>query len=389
MRIAVLDYDVRPTNPIGSCHRRLLADLCEQHEFTVFAVRFDNPRPDRIIWVRVPCPMRPLALLFVWFHAVAPIVYLLHRLRRRTRFDLVQFVESDFSFGHISYAHFCHRAYLRRGSQQRGGPRLRRFFRWLDHVLHAAVEPWVFRRVRLTVVPSQGLAEELRLEYPVVAEKLIVVPNPVDLWRMEPPPEYDRAALRVALGIEPEQLAVVFAALGHFERKGLPLLLEALSILRDPRLSLMVVGGQSDLVRAYRKRADELGLPEPMVRFVGMQQDVRPFFWSADLFALPSAYEAFPLVALEAAAARLPLLVTQLHGVEEFVEDGYNGYVVERSVHGVARGLTRFLSLSAASRTRLGELACSEVRRYDAGSFVAGWATVYAERDALVRRRQS
>jgi glycosyltransferase involved in cell wall biosynthesis len=382
MRIAVLDYDVRPTNPIGGCHRRLVAELCDEHEFTVFAVRFDNPSPERITWVRVPCPTRPLALLYVTFHAVAPAVYLLHRLRRRTRFDVVQFVESDFSFGDISYAHFCHRGYLRRRPQQRGGQRLRRFFRWLDHVFHAAVEPWVFRRVGQVVVPSQGLAEELRREYPVVGEKLLVVPNPVDLRRMEAPPEYDRAARRAALGIKPEQVAVVFVALGHFERKGLPLLLDALSVLGDPRLSLIVVGGQADLVRAYRRRADELGLSEPAVRFVGMQQDVRQFFWSGDLFALPSAYEAFPLVVLEAAAARLPLLVTHVHGVEELVVDGGNGFVVERSVEGVARGLTRFLSLPPASRTRLGELAYSEVRRYDAESFVTAWTKLYAERDA-------
>jgi hypothetical protein len=48
MRIAVFDYKVVPTNPIGSCHLRMLQGLCREHEFTVFAVEFENSCPERI-----------------------------------------------------------------------------------------------------------------------------------------------------------------------------------------------------------------------------------------------------------------------------------------------------------------------------------------------------
>ncbi len=102
MRIAVLDYRVVPTNPIGGCHLRMLKGLCREHQFTVFAPEFQNPDPDRIEWVRVPVPKRPLALLFIAFHAIAPFYYWFYRLRRGVRFDAVQIVESKFSFGDIS-----------------------------------------------------------------------------------------------------------------------------------------------------------------------------------------------------------------------------------------------------------------------------------------------
>jgi hypothetical protein len=48
MRIAVFDYRVLRTTPIGSCHRALLQALCHGYDFTVFAVQFDNPCPERI-----------------------------------------------------------------------------------------------------------------------------------------------------------------------------------------------------------------------------------------------------------------------------------------------------------------------------------------------------
>ena len=67
MKIAIFDYRVTPTKPVGSCHRRMLSARCEEHELVVFAPEFDNPRPDRIDYLPIREPRRPLALLFVLF----------------------------------------------------------------------------------------------------------------------------------------------------------------------------------------------------------------------------------------------------------------------------------------------------------------------------------
>src|SRR3954468_19743547 len=109
MRIAVVDYMVTETSPIGGCHLRMIRGLYQEHDFTVFAVKFDNPAPDRIKWVRVPAPTRPLAALFVMFHILVPLLLWIERLRG-ARFDLVQVVESNALGGSVSYAQFCHRA---------------------------------------------------------------------------------------------------------------------------------------------------------------------------------------------------------------------------------------------------------------------------------------
>ncbi|MEM2568209.1 MAG: glycosyltransferase family 4 protein [Candidatus Bathyarchaeia archaeon] len=378
MRIAVFDYKVIPTNPIGSCHRRIIQSLCDEYEFTVFSAEFDNSLSNskRVRWVRVPVPTRPLALLFVAYHLVAPLVYLWHCLHARVRFDLVQFVESNLSFGDISYVQFCHRAYLKQRWKEAGARGLRGFLRYVDHLLHAWMEPWSFRRARWLVVPSQGLKRELEETYPFTRGKITVIHNPVDVERMRRPSDFDRESFRQAYGVGPEDLVMVFVALGHFERKGLPLILEAMKELSSPYLKLWVVGGEPDLVNVWRQRVKSMGL-EGKVMFVGMQRDIRPFLWGADVFVFPSSYEAFPLVSLEAAAAGLPLIVTPIYGVEEFVRDGETGFVVERTVEGIKEGIQRLLIIPSWERVQMGTRAQQAVAKYDMKSFVKNWDEFY------------
>lgn len=374
MRIAVFDYRVVGTNPSGSCHRALLDGLCRDHDFTVYAAEFDNPCPERITWVRVPVPRRPQALLFVSYHLAAPLRYLFEHARGRGGYDLIQMIESNLSFGDLSYVHFCHGAFLRRSAPRRST--VRAWLRWLDHRLHAAVEPWTFRRVRRIVVPSEGLAQELGQEYPVSAGKVSIIPNAVEMRRMQPPADFDRHAWRSSLGLHDADIAVVFTALGHFERKGLPTLLQALRQV-DDRFKLLVIGGQPSLVRAYQSDAARMNL-DGKVTFVGMRDDVRPYLWSSDLFALPSTYEAFPLAALEAAAAGLPLLATKLHGLTDLLLDGGNGFVLEPTQASVAAGLQRFGRLDQEERRAMGQSARTAAEAYGVDAFVDSWRKLYA-----------
>jgi glycosyltransferase involved in cell wall biosynthesis len=119
----------------------------------------------------------------------------------------------------------------------------------------------VFGRIRCIVVPSHGRARKLLEEYPTTAAKVDVIPNAVDLDRMRRSEGFDRRAVRSSLGLDDVDIAIVFAALGHFERKDLPLLLEALRQLDDARFKLVVIGGQPNLVKAYRATAAKLALP--------------------------------------------------------------------------------------------------------------------------------
>lgn len=375
LNIALFDYKVTPTNPAGSCHLRLLRHLRYEHNFTVFAVEFENPDPERIRWVRIPAPTRPLALLFVVYHVVALFAYIALRLRGR-RFDIIQFVESNVLFGDVSYAHFCHTRYLKRHWRYAGNTGIRGWWRWLDHRLHALAERWVYQRVRWVVVPSSGLARDLVSEFPKLNGKTYIVPNAVEIQALERPPTFERAEFRARLGLWPDDVVVTFTALGNFEHKGLPLLLYALSQLRATPFRLLVVGGVPRLIAQYRRRAAKLGVAD-RVQFVGMQRDVRPYLWAADAFALPSVYEAFSLVSLEAAAAGLPLLTTPSYGLRECLENGINGFVLERTPGGVLSAVSRLLALSPSERVEMGKRARDVVQVFSAERFVADWRGFY------------
>ena len=376
MRIAVFDYKVVPTNPIGGCHRRMLEGLAREQEFVVFAPQFENPCPDRIRYVRVPVPTRPLVLLFVAFHLLAPLYYVFHRLWSRRPFDFRQSVESNTLLGNVVYSQFCHRRYLREHWPHVRPKGVRRILRYLDHKLHALAEPFVYRKARQIVVASRGLARELQSEYPYTVGKIAVVPNPVDLERMRRPAEFDAASVRRNCGFAENDTVLVFTALGHFERKGLPLILDALAAERVPTLKLLVVGGAGDLIEAYTRKARELGIAD-RVHFAGMQRDVRPYLWSADAFVFPSIYEVFSLSVLEALAAGVPMIVPSINGVEEFARDGENVILIRRDAQGVREGIGRLLAMDATARRAMSESARRSAEQYRVERFHDGWREVY------------
>jgi glycosyltransferase involved in cell wall biosynthesis len=85
----------------------------------------------------------------------------------------------------------------------------------------------------------------------------------------------------------------------------------------------------------------------------------------------------FPLVALEAAAAGLPLLVTKVNGVEEFLRDGENGLAIDRSVESLAGALRRLAGMPAGERRAMGMHARETVMQYGRENFVSAWRSLY------------
>jgi glycosyltransferase involved in cell wall biosynthesis len=376
LRIAIFDYRITRNNPIGSCHLAMLRALASEHEFVVFAVEFENPCPEKIKFIRVPAAKRPLALLFVLYHLLAPFCYFQYRLRGGPRFDLIQALESNLLFGDLLYSHFCHQSYLKQHWSRSGARGLRGAFRWLDHKLHAWMENLTYSRARYVVVPSRGLARELGTEFPSIKDKITVLPNPISLPRLEKPAAFDRAAFRGELGLKAEDVVALFVALGQFERKGLPLLMQALATPGFESIKLVVVGGESDLIARYTGEAAKLGVAG-RIKFAGMQKDVRPYLWSSDVFVFPSLYETFSLVTYEAAASGLPIVVSHLYGVEDLLQDGDNGFLIETSVAGVRNGLERFLALSPARQLHMGQRARQTAAGCSEEHFVDAWRSFY------------
>lgn len=377
MRIAIFHYEIHSNNPIGSIILTLIKHLCKDIDFTIFAVKFDNPCPDHIKFVRVPAITRPQALLFISYHLIGLVAYILYRLKTKTCYDFILFTESNLIFGDITSVHFCHRAYLQnywKKSVFKKTLIIRRFLRFLDHWLHAILEPWIFKKVRYILVPSNGLRKELENTYPFTKGKIRVIYNPVDVEYMRPPSDFDREAFRRVYGAYPEDLIFIFVALGHFERKGLHLILHAMSELaiRKKNVKLWVVGGEKDLVKEWDDKVKDLNLGD-QVYFFGMQKDIRSFLWASDVFIFPSAYETFCLAAAQAAAAGLPLIITPVYGVEEYAKDGETGFIINRNIESIQKAMDRFINLKNEERQIMGHQAQLAVQRFRVENFIKSW----------------
>jgi glycosyltransferase involved in cell wall biosynthesis len=307
---------------------------------------------------------------------MAPLILWWHIHIRGKEFDFVQGIGGNFMTADITYAHFCHRVYLHEHTDARPKQPVRRMYSWLYDSVISLLEPLIYRRAKYIVTPSEGLARELTRNFAgATVDKIHVIANPVDVHQMLKPADYNPRPMRESLQFQPDDFVMVFVGAGHFERKGLPVLLDAMQQMNHPTSRLIVVGGTNYLVDQYRRRTERIGLGDH-VQFVGFQHDIRPYLWASDLFVFPSAYEVFPLVSLEAAAAGLPLLCAPLNGVEEFLQDGYNGWEVERSAARFAEKIDYAVN-HREQIARMGQQAVQTVMDYTPDAFGQHWLQFY------------
>lgn len=137
----------------------------------------------------------------------------------------------------------------------------------------------------------------------------------------------DRASARAAFGLDPA--APVIGLFGRLIRqKGVDVLLEAFARLRaDHPAACLLIVGDGVLRPALEAQAGRLGL-DGAVTFTGWVEDGARLMPACDLIAIPSRWEGFGLVALEAMAAGRPLVASQVSALPEIVSDGETGLLV-------------------------------------------------------------
>ena len=138
------------------------------------------------------------------------------------------------------------------------------------------------------------------------------------------------------LGLSRDDIVALFVG-NEFDRKGLTFVIRALPLTGMPRLNVIVAGGDDS--SSYQRMAREASVAD-RIHFVGSIGDIAPYYAASDMFVLPSGYEAFSLATLEASASGLPILTTRINGSEELIEDGVNGFFIERDVDSLARRLS-------------------------------------------------
>lgn len=190
--------------------------------------------------------------------------------------------------------------------------------------------------------------------------------------------EVSRRKLKIS-----ESTPVVIAVANIRRIKGLDVMVEAATQVRQrhPDVLFLIAGKEleADYFQALQIRVAQLGL-EKNVKFLGARSDVFALLEMSDVFCLPSRSEGFSNALIEAMAAGLPSVATDVGGNREVLEDGKSGFIVDgEDAQALAQRLTTLLGDSALARS-MGKRAQTVVReRFTIQGMMQGLVEVYDE----------
>ena len=230
------------------------------------------------------------------------------------------------------------------------------------------------------VVATPAERVQLQWLYQADIKNVIVIPPGVDLSRFYPIPKDEAQEF---IGMPPCERMLLFV--GRIEPlKGIDTLLEAITLMRHEGMfaeipfCLSIIGGDPDAIQENMSvemtRLQELRRQfdlDGMVTFLGKRsQDTLPYYYSAaEAVLVPSQYESFGMVALEAMACGTPVVASQVGGLAFLVQDGVTGYTVPTSdPQALADRLIRIIE-HPAMRQEMGKQAVEFAQQY-------GWKVI-------------
>lgn len=226
------------------------------------------------------------------------------------------------------------------------------------------------------VIATPAEKEQLISNYEADEKKLVIIPPGVDTTRFYPIPE-DEA--RAVIGVPSGNCMILFV--GRIEPlKGIETLLRAIALmLQTEEISecnyyLAIIGGEPDgnaddmnsEMTRLQKLSRELGIHDTVI-FLGKQsQETLPYYYSAaQVVVVPSLYESFGMVALEAMACGVPVIASQVGGLPYLVQDGKTGYVIPDGNPEILKQRLMQLIEAPALRDEMCGQAVEYARSYD------------------------
>ncbi|MEX2014103.1 MAG: glycosyltransferase [Parcubacteria group bacterium] len=246
-------------------------------------------------------------------------------------------------------------------------PLVRFFYLWLERFLT------LFTKLVVNVSPSQE-REGLSLKVFPKSKSRIVV-NGIEPVKVRG----TKSEIRKELGIGSKDFVVAMVA--RFDKvKGHERFIKILpEIIKNvPNLKVIFVGGGEGLVIA-RGKVRELRLQDT-VQFLGEREDVPQILKASDSLVLPSFHEGMPLAVLEAMAAGLPVIGSNVVGIRDLVRNGETGFLADFDHPAQVVGAFSRLAKSPALRRRMGESGRRFVaEHFSMEKFIRKTLAVYSE----------
>lgn len=207
------------------------------------------------------------------------------------------------------------------------------------------------RQFRKLTAPTEQVRADLMRFYGVHETDVAIIPNGFCEKAFNTArSESLRPVFRKRLGFSEDDFVVAFVG-NELERKGFSPLLKALALLNNKRVHLLAVVGRVS-IRPYRAEALALGLGR-RVHFTGAKDDLAPYYAAADVLALPTQYEAWGLVIVEALASGTPVLASRLAGAAVTVREGATGELLDNPLDiGEIAAKLEVLAAAAGERDR-------------------------------------
>ena len=198
-------------------------------------------------------------------------------------------------------------------------------------------ERQVLARVNRVTVATLAELTQLRFLYKADQNKMVIIPPGVDVSHFYPIPS-DEA--KTYVGLKPENRMILFV--GRIEPlKGVDTLIEAMACLQlreeNHPVHLAIIGGDPSAspedmtveMARLQKLCDDLGLDQSVIFLGKRDQDKLPYYYSAaEVLVMPSHYESFGMVALEAMACGTPVIASEVGGLAYLVRDGETGFTI-------------------------------------------------------------
>ncbi len=241
------------------------------------------------------------------------------------------------------------------------------------------VERWIANRADRVIACSYYMREQIADIFGVPDEKVVVIPNGIDPEDLQPHDGDELERLRLEFAAPDEKLVLLLGRLVY--EKGFQLALEAMPSLIDrlPSTRFLVAGSGTHELELRRQAAD-LGLMKHGTFLGWIGDDVlHSLYRIADVCVVPSIYEPFGLVALEAMASGCPCIVADTGGLREVVPHEEAGLRF-RARDPVALGeMVERLLTDPGLRERLVAEASEHVLRFDWADVAEQTASVYAD----------
>ncbi len=236
-------------------------------------------------------------------------------------------------------------------------------------------EKEVLRLADRIVAATPAELAQLQWLYQTDTSKVVIIPPGVDISHFYPIPNDEACEVIEAPPCDPRGGRMLLYV-GRIEPlKGIDILIQAIKILNSQNIyvCLAVIGGdleaeqenQNEEMERLKAISQQAGLND-LIAFLGKRsQDTLPYYYSAsEAVVVPSHYESFGMVALEAMACGTPVVASQVGGLAFLVQDGVTGYTVPVDDPEALATRLSWILQDSELRQKLGEQALQLARQY-------------------------